>query len=431
MEDRISKQYDDEFKTLSQFSVCYKAENPNAEKDPDMSDVQDIMCRYDVNYFNIGETSNTEMREVRYQIESRDDDTEIAVKKIDGNPTAGIHELFVSAIALNPLKKLIPNFQYCFGALFVKETESINILYEDVGSDTMSDKLSSCSYDDFMSWIIQISLALEFAATYARFTHYNLHTDNIIIQKLSKEVKIPYLYNDIPIFVKAKTFAVIVNPDMAHVKHGHEHYGSFGYEDSGVMSNKCRPFYDLYKLIMSSLYILRESNTEVYAKVIGLMSFFGFQYKRDIEEILNETQDFVYSAEITQLETNSSVLHFIKFLWTKYGNCCMELQADEALDVITMKPKKVNGPQNCTFVLKTPEDIISWYRNLKKRSVDTGRTERLDAFVQLIESNINRIVQQEQAKLKTMEDLENEADLAAVETRSSALSELLRVFSDL
>jgi len=323
-----------------------------------------------------------------------------------------LHEFFVTTMFTNRLRRYIPSYAYTLGSLKLNTSKDIvcdlsnnqnnsnNCITNEPKHDTrqridylltdqiptntnvnntMITLLKTCDVEDFLSWMTQIILALEMGVIHFGFTHYNLHPDNIVIQKpindnAKSDFRYLYVkyYHDNEIWlVKANSIATICNYDMSHVrawprsnKHHsiidyntnnvdnikfnpnfdgnndtvtddtdiivvddlHDsskkvvHFGPIGYESLGIFETETRPFYDIYKLLMTSLNILRKHNPEVYGTARKLSKFFGFEYEHELVKALTteEKSGYIYSKEISNMEKIRSIKEFIHFMQVEF-----------------------------------------------------------------------------------------------------------------
>lgn len=170
-----------------------------------------------------------------------------------------LHELFISFLYTNRLRKIIPNFQLCYAGLkATKNNQTTNeeenemttncvglcpynttqtidyLIQEKLDGVTMTMALRTCTLTEYLSWMVQILFSLELGVIHFGFTHNNLNPDNITItpiqpqnnpkgdnekNKSKQTINIPYFHNNNLFIVKASSIAVITNFELAHVKH--------------------------------------------------------------------------------------------------------------------------------------------------------------------------------------------------------------------
>lgn len=268
-----------------------------------------------------------------------------------------LHELFVMLLYTNRLRKLIPNFQLAYASLNLQRpkiaieecvgicpcntTQTVDyLLLEKLKGITMTEALKTCTIDDFLSWMIQLSLAIEMGVIHCGFTHNNLHTDNVIIRRLDTPTSIRYFHRNQLYLLKTSSVTVMVNFELAHVKHRYdgvvspneaarasfvvnqsEHFGPVGFSHLGIYHNETRPFYDLYKVVMWSLKILQKHNNHgeddnVFLQARKASKFFGFTYERDLKKALDTEAKlgFIYSVTISDVERSRSIGDFLRHL---------------------------------------------------------------------------------------------------------------------
>ena len=282
-----------------------------------------------------------------------------------------LHELFISFLFTNRLRKIVPNFQLCYAGLKFNRSNKVDsnineekidcsgicpcdttqtvdyLLQEKINGNTMSEELKTCSLNEYLSWMTQIILALELGVIHFGFTHNNLHTDNIIISPISQtsntnssatpngEIIIPYFHNNDILYVRAVSIAVISNFELAHVKHMYtdieddgeniinksEHFGPIGFAELGIFHNETRPFYDIYKVLMWSLNILKKHNEKVYTGARKISKFFGFEYEYRLEAALKDEEKltYIYNTISSDLEKTRSIRDLLDLMFREFS----------------------------------------------------------------------------------------------------------------
>lgn len=205
------------------------------------------------------------------------------------------HEAFVGLYAINSLRAIIPNFMYTYGLMaenkfinrkFPQYVKTISYLTLNDDDDKAAYKKlhlvvesidKSVSLDDFIMKIdvnfnifinvfMQILYALENAQHLIDFTHYDLHSGNILISKktgLSNEI----LYqraNGENRYVSGNYLATIIDFGFTHVKVDNKDYGINRNYYSGN-KNALHPLFDIYKLLgfISYNYLTYNSKPEI------------------------------------------------------------------------------------------------------------------------------------------------------------------------
>jgi hypothetical protein len=335
-----------------------------------------------------------------------------------------LHEMFISFHYTNRLRKLVPNFQLAYAGIKAsssastsdpkscltlvqhspEETESLDadsplvsppsnstdqpavlsarrpygqcacdstqtvdyLILEKLDGIPLTEALKTCNVDEYLNWLVQITLSLELGVVNFGFTHYNLHTDNITIIPLSGSgknhstagiTKVKYWFRNQILMVAVPSLAVLKNFELSHVKHrfdsvtesstgsksdssqeihgGYsddeaaqigmvlnqsEHFGALGQEHLGIFHNETRPFYDLYKLIFWSLNITARSNPTVYQEIRKISKFFGHSRDKDLLKTLKDEEElgYMYSSTIGNQEKLRSLGEFFSFLLQTY-----------------------------------------------------------------------------------------------------------------
>lgn len=203
-----------------------------------------------------------------------------------------IHEYFVGFFGTNTLRNVIPNFAYILGAFecslpsiteeekMKKSKESFNlvcenskkvyyVIYENIyDSVSFRDFARNCSSSSYMNIILQISLAISLAYHTFKFTHYDLHSENVLIRELENPITILYPFKKSRVMIKTKYIATIIDYGRSHIMYNGE---NFGFNFSGALKNRPFPMRDIYRVLTNSAY----GNEALYPLVILLLSFFS------------------------------------------------------------------------------------------------------------------------------------------------------------
>lgn len=208
-----------------------------------------------------------------------------------------IHEFFIGNY-LNKLRSKIPNFMYTYGLFNCSQIkrgipcpdpisgkaatqdyliiERINPGY-DVFSALRSDNLE---FAGFMSAYLQVIASIGVAYQELNYTHYDLHTSNVLIQDIPSVhgfVYIPYTLEGKTIYIKATRIAKIIDYGKSHItitRNGKKF--DFGYipQDGtyGVRAFKSNPLHDIYKFTGKMLRQIRD--TEFMVSVHKILTRF-------------------------------------------------------------------------------------------------------------------------------------------------------------
>ncbi len=216
--------------------------------------------------------------------QSNSEDAQFVVKAPRPNDITDdiTHEYFVGAFGTNRLRSKIPNFSYVMGmfrcsppfydaqsgtnrvSTFCQNTDPKNlvnyIIYENVkDSETFANFLRHCSFVEYLNIITQLVLALEIAYQELDFTHYDLHTTNVMIKKMPKKIVLPYTIGDKTYYVVTQYIATIIDYGRCHIKYMEEDYGFFGLK-MGIRADTSYPMYDVFKIVLFSLFDAASEN---------------------------------------------------------------------------------------------------------------------------------------------------------------------------
>lgn len=265
-----------------------------------------------------------------------------------------LHEIFVSFFVTNRLRKLIPNFQLCYAGLQL--TPKIDyLLLERLQGQSLTMMLRTCSLEQYLSWYLQVILALEFGVVHSGFTHNNLNPDNIQIVPANADVskiKIRYFHHNEFWILETTEIAVLRNFELSHVKHKYdrvihsssssgnqdveiqetmvvnqsEHFGPIGLEEYGLFYNETRPFFDLYRFLMWSLRLTQKFNPTVFSQIRRLASYFGLE-DGALESTLDreEKLGYIYSVSVSNLERTRSLREVLAFAVREFPNELSEM----------------------------------------------------------------------------------------------------------
>lgn len=134
----------------------------------------------------------------------------VPITEAVGKTRVILHEAFVAMVALNPLRRLIPSFSYVYaywqcgnfitgprGAACKTAGLRPIMIYESIPDGTrslFSHVFTHGKMPDLVTilhWLLQLMGALEMAHQYADYTHYDLHSGNVLIQE--GDVQIDFL----------------------------------------------------------------------------------------------------------------------------------------------------------------------------------------------------------------------------------------------
>jgi hypothetical protein len=224
-----------------------------------------------------------------------------------------IHEYFCGAFGTNQLRDRIPNFSSVLGFFqcsppYIDEKKYLDsssprsgnngqgssaskdrvgltycqnnspenevnyIFYENVANSvTFGDFITKgASFQDYLSILVQVTLALDLAYIERDYTHYDLHHENVLVRTLDQEIYIPYVVDKEgnQSYLKTRHVATIIDYGRCHIKYEGQHYG-YSFPEYGILPDRSYPMYDLYKLLMFSLSaaLFKKDKLDEYAEL--------------------------------------------------------------------------------------------------------------------------------------------------------------------
>jgi hypothetical protein len=255
------------------------------------------------------------------------------------------HEAFVGIFGLNPLRKMgIPNFLYLYGAFessppiienlskrilswgkneVVEDQITYNIFENYSDKETLHDSCKNDTYDTILGFFLQCLFALKAANDFCKFTHYNLHSKNVLLQKHSTTpFDIEYNYEGKKIYIKSirgriatiqefSTSYIYVNVDSSPNGFGYNNYNDVPFDDRGIYNNKDFVIADAYKLMM---YILATTYTENKIAFSQLKVLFSFFSSEKIEEIFEKQKENYFHLPKYEKTEEFKLTNFINFI---------------------------------------------------------------------------------------------------------------------
>ena len=357
-----------------------------------------------------------------------------------------VHEVAVAFIGTNDLRNpffppadskkdygmAIPNFSYIYGiahcsAPFIdssdKNTKQVlawcntnnmavdYAIYENISPVQDFAKFNkNCTASEFMMYYMQTMLALREAILRCEFTHYDLHTENAMLKKVSdKDIYIPYYTSRGKEYIRAEgQIVTIIDYGMSHVveytKDGRKiHYGIAGsssMEPNSIYRDKCTPICDVYKLLGFSLRdMIRAKNNTCYEILKSLLEYFNKE--ETPEEIILKQEPgekgFYYAIPNTPETENFDIDNWIEY-------CRSFIEENDLINPFVSKvPKKskiMHCDGNCqTFdeemitlgidlksEIPVPNTFVGFYDsygNLKFRSENTDTVKEKEKYVKI------------------------------------------------
>jgi len=320
-----------------------------------------------------------------------------------------IHEIFVGLFGTNKLREYIPNFSFVYGGFPCSEPIIYNdkvltfcntnyssgsvaqyyALYENVTpSRTLHEVQNNLTPHEFLNIFFQLCLAEEFAYEQINFTHFDLHTGNLLIRELDEEILLRYSLDKHTYYVRTKYIVTFIDYGYSSISYrGVQYYLPRVPLFLGLGKVSTFPLYDMFRLL-STIY-LNSFGTSKEALVKKIMHFFtdeDLTYEGKFYDFVNSfefaqplpTRYSKYSVQplidfLVQLSPTSLVsgeTHIDRF----YCTTCKDMKDLEQELLLTKEPKPNSLIQYYLLYMSSikyedtyPEfKIISDLRKLKK-----------------------------------------------------------------
>lgn len=272
-----------------------------------------------------------------------------------------LHEYFVGVSCTNRMRNYIPNFAYILGAFKCKppvlsgdnddkkvldwcqkgdrRTYVNYVIYEKVPGESLKARTKMLEFEEFFSYILQLAFSIHRAWQDCKFTHYDLHTSNVILRPWKTEsFYIPYETEYGIMYVKSSKIATMIDFGNSRVEIGGDAFGVYGYESYGNFAHLSRPWYDIYKVLMFSLYdMLVSGNNDCFDQSLDLLRIIidseGKMSRDDIvKKVKDERRDYYTLSRMPlPIETNpqtNNLLYFLQQVEQKYPEMWKKVVTD-------------------------------------------------------------------------------------------------------
>ena len=282
-----------------------------------------------------------------------------------------IREYFIGIRSLNNLRYLTPTFVYTFGAFScpkpskkgtIGQTNKMTayVLYEKIPGESFHTLLKNDKLD-FKDWLIlffQLLLGLEIAQRESRFTHFDMHADNVMVrsdQVVSYTVPLDMCNYNIN---NTTSVPIIIDFGASTTYIDGKYIGSYDYIKHGML-NFIVPGHDMYKFIISS--IRRTTNKKLKQK---LMSLFRFYQNDDPYFIIENGENGVNTAsdEYCKNVTFSKAANYTPLMFIEWLLEEKEFSKDLS-SVISVSNRNNYFSIKYSNIIKEYENIFSCIKN--------------------------------------------------------------------
>ena len=247
-----------------------------------------------------------------------------------------VREYFIGIRAINNLRYLTPTFVYTLGAFlypkpsksgeFICDDRSKNtsfILYEKIPGESVQSLLKNdrIDFSQFLIILFQLLLGLEVAQREVRFTHFDMHTDNVMVRtgtdgfnSITQLDMFTYIINN-PEFIP-----VVIDFGAATAYIDGKYIGSYNYISHGML-NFMVPGHDMYKFM---IYCARKTaNRDLKNSIMSIFRFYDddpYFIVRDREKGIDSAAN-TYCKDLTfSRAANRTPLMLIEWLMKEYPN---------------------------------------------------------------------------------------------------------------
>ena len=194
-----------------------------------------------------------------------------------------IHEYVVGSV-LNELRSQIPNFSMMLGVVscganynngngialqcLSQDQQFYSIVYEKSNGMTMSQWLNNdIHFDYILDVLVQLFLALQMAWQKCKFTHYDLHTENVLVEELNDYIVIKYVINGQDYYLKTKYIVHIIDYGLSRIEwqgHNLANYAFFNIFLGPYQDNPAADILHITSTVIYWIIVNRPSMTNIY-----------------------------------------------------------------------------------------------------------------------------------------------------------------------
>lgn len=315
------------------------------------------------------------------------------------------HELVIGLYGLNALRRKVLNFAYVFGGFQCSPTVLKNktvkswcnnqhlpvnyVVYENItNSITLDQYVRTCSPKEFLDKFLQICLALHEANVECQFTHYDLHSQNVLVRNLNKKKSLRYKIGTKDLFINTDGLSTIIDYGQSHIKVKNRHIGEWFLGSTGTRP-AAFPIFDTYKLLLFSMEtMLRSRNLKTFELASEILRFFTTE---DPREVIKNQRQFYFSLPYLPKLYKQSNLDLIKFIIRNIN--------PKEYSFISFKPQYellVCRKNECPVITDLPISdlyILDIYQSRKKPLVNLKQAKR--NFIDRLEETFEKLSQTE------------------------------------
>ena len=265
------------------------------------------------------------------------EDAAFVLKAPRGNGDDLVHEYFIGLMGTNKLRFYVPNFAYMYGAFkcsppIIGEDSQVEswcstsphkvnyILYENISPSVSLNRYirNGCTARQWLEIYMQVLYALNVANEKIGFTHYDLHSDNVLVRDIGEGMfQIPYnTENGRTEYMEVGKVATIIDFGISRIRSGQESYGIYNMFPWGVFPTKVYPMHDAYKLLMMSARTMVSSGNDDCLRVAKVIFRF-FNKQEDILEAVRDQSKYYYYLPYIKGVSDVGIFNLTRYIRSK------------------------------------------------------------------------------------------------------------------
>ena len=294
---------------------------------------------------------------------------------------------FCVGINLNKILNEAPFFVRTLGCFQYKNQFHIATEFIDGISLKTFIKNKSNTFTDFLNIFFQILLGLELAQNKLNFSHYDLHSDNVILVPLNQIFTVSlYGYNYI---IKHNYKPIMIDFGLSSIHTKGKTLGQTSLETKGIY-NYLSPGYDIYVFLLFCLDISQNSNLSIFKGITDLLMFFKNETNLSMELLTSNhikslrkgICNLIPNQFIQYMVQNYSVYLNVDIEPQKYNHQCLIkepifLKLKKIIDINDELEPVISNKINKGFIKALIENIKIYYWYKKKINLEQDVINKL------------------------------------------------------
>jgi serine/threonine protein kinase len=237
-------------------------------------------------------------------------------------------EYFMGARILNTLRNTMPTMVYTIGAFscpiewrnnafHAASSEHIYVMYEKIRGDSVRTMLQAdeLTFKEWLTLFTQLLITLELAQRDAGFTHFDLHTENVMVRNLLAPYQVMLDQHNYAV-TQLSLSPVIIDFGHACVDYAGDFVASFEHPNHGMLAFTV-PGYDMYKFLVSSL---NSAKGNLRNDIHSLFAFYGtddpYCIADTLESVTDATSQYCREATFSPAATHTPQ-EFLEWIMNK------------------------------------------------------------------------------------------------------------------